>query len=58
MIREIVIVACLLSAGCSPAAEPISDDSAAIAAAERKAIADTDAARRDAAAMPAEQSVR
>ena len=49
MIRPAIAVALLL-AGCDKTAAPVaSDDAIAAAAAEHKAVADTDGARRDAA---------
>lgn len=43
----------LLLASCGPSAAPPGADAAAMAAAERKAVSDTDAAQRDAASEAA-----
>lgn len=48
--RPATVAVLLLVAGCGSGAPPVpTDDAVAMAAAERKAVADTDAARRDAA---------
>lgn len=55
MIRA--VVAALLLAGCGTGAKPpTNNDAAATAAAERKAVADTDGAHRDAATPGTEQN--
>ena len=59
MIRPLAAGVVLMTAGCGTAAPPVTtDDTIAAAAAERKAVADTDGARRDAAtaARPTEQN--
>ncbi len=49
MTRAVIVAAMLLVAGCDRKAAPVVDDTAiATAAAERKAVADTDAAQREA----------
>ena len=58
MRRAAAISLLVLVTACGTGAAPVvTDDAVATAAAERKAVADTDAARRDAAiARPAEQN--
>ena len=49
MTRAVIVAAMLMVAGCDRKAAPVVDDTAiATAAAERKAVADTDAAQREA----------
>jgi hypothetical protein len=57
--RAAAVMAFVLVSACGRSAAPVADsDATAIAAAERKAVADTDAARRDAVvrAAPGEQN--
>ena len=57
MSRSVILAVALLAAACSHQAAPVVDQTAvATAAAERKAVADTDGARRDATVAAAEQS--